>query len=160
MTNVGISVCLCVSSIQGPATSKWKDSVPDCSPLSSCLMESSRVLARSTCPGDEGLSACDWPVSERAGGNWSRGGTRPGPAVQTEREREGRTRAGQPSSAQHAASTLAVVADQWVSSFLTSQHLKAHLYSHISAKEQVLSLLPLCKLLFLFTNAKYNLTKN
>lgn len=62
-------------------TSKWKQSVPDCIPLSSCLIDSSTVVTLSDWPADS-LSPCDWPVSVRAGGNCSRGATRPGPGTQ------------------------------------------------------------------------------
>lgn len=63
-------------------TSKWKQSVPDCIPLSSCLIDSSNVVTRSDWPGDCTLSPCDWPVNVRAGGNCRRGATLPGPGTQ------------------------------------------------------------------------------
>lgn len=63
-------------------TSKWKQSVPDCIALSSCLIDSSSVVTRSDWPGECTLSPCDWPVSVRAGGSCSRGATRPGPGTQ------------------------------------------------------------------------------
>lgn len=56
--------------------------MPDCIPLSSCLIDSSSVVTRSDWPDDCGLFPCDWLVSVRAGGNCSRGATRPGPVIQ------------------------------------------------------------------------------
>lgn len=56
--------------------------MPDCIPLSSCLIDSSSVATRSDWPGECTLLPCDWPVSVRAGGSCSRGATRPGPGMQ------------------------------------------------------------------------------
>lgn len=56
--------------------------MPDCIPLSRCLIDSSSVMTRSD--GLDGCcwSACDWSVSLRVGGNCNRGATRPGPGIQ------------------------------------------------------------------------------
>lgn len=56
--------------------------MPDCVPLSSCLIDSSSVMTRSDGLDDCGWSPCDWSVSERAGGNCNRGATRPEPGIQ------------------------------------------------------------------------------
>lgn len=63
-------------------TSKWKHSVPDWIPLSSCLIDSSSVVTCSVWQGDFGLSSCGSLGSVRAGGNWRTGAARPGPGMQ------------------------------------------------------------------------------
>lgn len=63
-----------------PSTSKWKERVPDCIPLSSCLIDSSSVTTRSDGPGE--CDCSDWSLNVRAEGNCNKGATRPGPVIQ------------------------------------------------------------------------------
>jgi len=56
--------------------------VPDCIPLSSCLIDSSNVLTCSKWPEGCGMFSCDWSVSVRAGSRCSRGVARPEPGFQ------------------------------------------------------------------------------